>query len=299
VHHPALYPETLEYDAQHQRFLVSSLREGGVFALDRAGNAALLVDDARLCSVLGIAVDAAHGRLWAVNADLGASVRPSQAGVKALAAVGVYDLVTGSSIHYVDVAALADAPHLLNGIAVDAAGNAYATDSFAPVIYEIDAAGRPSVFLRSERFAGQGINLNGVVVHPDGYLLVVKKSEGVLFKVPLGEPARFSEVAIPERFVGGDGLTLVGKTGLVVVANRTPTAASDAAYALTSDDGWATAKLVATEPLGDVYPTTAAVRDGTLYVLSSRLNELIRAPRERQSELRVEASIRPIGRVAE
>ncbi|MEO8901496.1 MAG: hypothetical protein ABI488_07210 [Polyangiaceae bacterium] len=47
-----------------------------------------LVDDPRLCSVLGIAVDAERGQLWAVNADLGASTRPSAAGPKHLAAVG-------------------------------------------------------------------------------------------------------------------------------------------------------------------------------------------------------------------
>jgi hypothetical protein len=156
--------------------------------------------------------------------------------VRKLAGVGVYELGTGKPVHYVDLAPLVDGPHLLNGIAVDDDGTAYVTDSLSPVIYEVSAEGQPSVFLHDRRFSGEGINLNGVVVHPDGYLLVIKKSDGVLFKVPLGQPERFSTVKIDTRFVAGDGLTLLGSQGLVVVANRTPDAVSNAAYALTSHD---------------------------------------------------------------
>jgi DNA-binding beta-propeller fold protein YncE len=297
VRRPALYPETIEYNRRDDKFLLSSFREGAIYEVDAAGNAALLVNDTRLCSVLGIAVDPERGRLWAVNSDIGASIRPSAAGAKKLAGVGVYDLTSGKPIHYVDLGPLADGPHLMNGIAVDGSGNAYVTDSFSPIIYKVDGNGNASVFLRDPRFAGKGINLNGVVVHPDGYLLVVKKSDGTLFKVPLSDPARFSAVAVPEHFVGGDGLTLIGKTGLVVIANRTPDAVSDAAYSLSSSDDWKTAKLVATQQLGDVYPTTAVLRQNTLYVVHSKLNELIQLPPEQKSSLQLQATIRPIGRV--
>jgi sugar lactone lactonase YvrE len=228
VHRPALYPETIEYNSKDDKFLLSSFRDGAIYEVDRAGSASLLVDDPRLCSVLGIAIDAPRGRLWAVNSDLGASVKPSGAGPKKLAAVGVYDLTTGRAIDYIDLAPLADGPHLMNGIAVDAAGNAYVTDSFSPIIYKVDPEGHASIFLRNERFAGEAINLNGVVAHPDGYLLVIKKSDGALFKVPLAQPTQFSQVSVGTPFVGGDGLTLVGKKDLVLIANRTPGAASNA-----------------------------------------------------------------------
>ena len=299
VRRPALYPETIEYNSKDDKFLLSSFREGAIYEVDRTGNTSLLVDDKRLCSVLGIAVDAGRNRLWAVNSDLGASLKPSSYGPKQLAGVGVYELSTGKAISYVDLAPLASGPHLMNGIAVDAAGNAYVTDSFSPIIYKIDAHAAPSIFLRSERFIGEGINLNGVVVHPDGYLLVIKKSDGSLFKIPLEQPNRFSRVVIAEHFVGGDGLTLVGKKDLVVISNRTPATNSNAAYSLTSDDGWTTAKLAAVQQLGDVYPTTAVLRNGTLYVVHSKLNELIALPPEQKARLRVEATIRPIARVAQ
>lgn len=298
VRKPALYPETVEYNATDGKFLLSSFRDGAIYEVDEAGNASRLVDDPRLCSVLGIAVDAPRGRLWAVNSDLGASLKPSGSGPKKLAGVGVYDLASGKPLNYVDLEPLAAGPHLMNGIALDSAGNAYVTDSFSPVIYKIDPRGIPTIFLRDGRFTGEGINLNGIVAHPDGYLLVVKKSDGSLFKVPLAEPTKFSKVRVGVEFVGGDGLTLVGKNDLVVISNRTPGAASNAAYSLSSDDGWKSAKVTATQPLGDVYPTTAVLKNGTLYVVHSKLNELIMSPPEKKAELHVQATIRPIARVA-
>ena len=298
VRQPALYPETLEYDATRDTFLVSSMRDGAIYRVDAAGLVSPLVDDPRLCSVLGIALDAERGRVWAVNSDLGASRRPSASGPRQLAAVGVYDLASGEPVAYVDLAPLVTGPHLLNGIALDAAGNAYVTDSFSPVIYRVDAGGQASVLIQSERFAGEGINLNGLVVHPGGYLLVVKKSEGALFKVPLDRPAAFTRVAIDTPLFGGDGVIRVGERGLVIVANQVPGNASNAAFALSSADGWASARLDAARPLGDVYPTTGVLRDGDLYVISSHLNELIQAPADQKAALHAQAVIQRIGRVA-
>lgn len=298
IHRPALYPETLEYDRTRDAFLVSSFREGAIYAVDRHGDATLLVGDERLCSVLGIAIDAQRGRVWAVNSDFASSLKPSAAGPKQLAAVGVYDLTTGKALHYVDLSQLSPGPHLLNGIALDASGNAYVTDSFSPSIYKVDANGRAALLVHDARFAGDGINLNGLVVHPDGYLLVIKKSDGTLFKVPLANPAAFTEVAIDTRLVGGDGVLLAGDRNLIVIANQVPGHASNAAFALASDDGWATARVRARQDLGDVYPTTAVVRDGAIYVVHSKLNELIQSPAEQKGQLRVEATIREIGKVA-
>jgi sugar lactone lactonase YvrE len=298
VRRPALYPETIEYDATNDTFLLGSLRDGAVYRVDPSGNASLLVDDPRLCSVLGIAIDAERQRLWAVNSDLGASIKPSTAGPKRLAAVGMYELKTGKPLSYVDLGPLVEGPHLMNGIALDPSGNAYVTDSFSPVIYKVSPEGNASIFLRDQRFAGPAINLNGIVVHPDGYLLVIKKSDGTLFKVPLDRPTAAAQVTIRQRFVGGDGLTLVGKNDLVVIANRTPEQTSNAAFSLSSVDGWSSAKVSAIEPLADAYPTTAVLRSGSLYVVHSNLNELITLPAEQKAQLRKEATIRSIARVA-
>ena len=297
IRSPALFPETVVHDAARDRLLVGSFRRGAIYAVDDAGGATAIVDEPRLCSVLGIAIDEARGRVWAVNSDLGASAKPSAAGAKKLAAVGVYDLSTGEPLLYVDLAPLAPGPHLLNGIALDADGSAYVTDSFAPVIYKVRADGEATVFAKSERFEGAGINLNGVVVHPDGYLLVVKKSDGQLFKVPLDHPEALSGVAVSTRFVGGDGLLLVDDRSLVIVANKTPDAATNAVFALSTDDGFASARVDGRIDLGDVYPTTAVQRGGGVYVVHSRLNELIQGAPEVREGLRTEAVLDRVGDV--
>lgn len=292
VRRPALYPETIAYDGARSRFLLGSLREGAIYAVDAQGAVSPVVNDPRLCSVLGIAIDAQRGRLWAVNADLGASLKPSGVGPKQLAAVGVYDLATGAPLQYVELAQLAPGAHLVNGIALDQDGNAYISDSFSPVIYKVDVQGSAELWLEDARFRGDGINLNGLVVHPDGYLLVVKKSDGSLFRVPLAQPSQLTQVALDRALVGGDGLLLSARDKLVVIANKTPSAASNAAFWLSSDDGFASARVSAVEPLGDVYPTTGVLRDGALYVLHSKLDELIQAPPAQKAELRMEATIR-------
>lgn len=293
----ALYPETIVFNERSGKFLVGSFREGAVYEVDASGDVSRLVDDPRLCSVLGIAVDAKRGRLWLVNSDLGAGIRPSAAGPKALAAVALYDLTTGKNLGYFEVASLAPGPHLLNGIALDEAGDAYVTDSFAPIIYKVEANGRATVWLSSPEFAGEGINLNGVVVHPGGFLLVVKKSNGALFRVPLSNPAGFTRVKLAEPLIGGDGLVQVGQTGLVVISNEVPGVARNAAISLVSDDEWNTARADGVEELGRVYPTTATLRAGALFLVHSNLNELLAAAPERKAELSAKASIRQIGRV--
>jgi len=283
---PALYPETLAYNPRSKQFLVSSLREGAVYEVGLDGQAKKLVNDPRLTSILGIVVDPRAGRLLATNSDLGAGVRRSVRGPKKEAGVGVYDLASGRALHYFDLGGLLpEAEHLINGITLDSRGNAYVTDSLSPVIYELEPGGKASIFLQSEEFKGAGINLNGIVAHPKGFLLVVKKSSGALYRVPLADPRRFARVQLPTTFVGADSLQLIGDEQLVLVANKTPVAASQAAFVLESSDDWRSARVVQTQVLGDVYPTSCAMRDGKLYALSSHLDEWIGAQDGSRDEL--------------
>lgn len=298
VQHPALYPETVVYRPKVDRFLMSSLREGGVFEVTRTGEVRPLVRSPRLVSVLGIAVDEDRNRLWAVTGDLGAGVRASAEGARKMAAVGVYDLTTGEELAFVDLTSTYVGPHLLNGIALDADGSAYVTDSFSPVIYKVDADGSARVFARDARFAGEGISLNGIVVHPDGYVLVVKKSDGTLFKIPLDQPETVATVNLGRKLEGGDGLLLLpGATRLVVVANQVPTATTNAVFALSSSDGFRSAVVDDAAQLGDVYPTTATLAGDTIYVLYSKLNQLIQAPAEQKGQMRGEATVQEIGKI--
>jgi hypothetical protein len=298
IDRPGLYPETVVYDGVRKRLLVGSMREGAIYTIETNGHAAPFVDDARLTSVLGIALDPGRKRLWAVNADLGIGQRQSAAGPKAEAGVAVYDLETGGARNWIDVSRLVSGPHLLNGIAIDGAGDAYVTDSFSPAIYRVTSQGDASVLVKSSRFGGAGVNLNGLVVHPGGYLLVVKKSDGALFRVPLANPTAFTEVTLPRPIPGADGVVLANPNQLVVIANKTQTAATNAALVLRTSDDWKSASLVATQPLGDVYPTTATVRDGQLLVLHTNLDELLGSSPETRPTLARRATLRPIGSVS-
>ena len=126
---------------------------------------------------------------------------------------------------------------------------------------------------------------------------MVKKSDGSLYKVPLASPERFSKVALDQPLIGGDGLLLVSSDSLVVIANRTPHASPNAAFLLSSKDDWASAKRVAHQPLGAAYPTTAVLRGSEIFVVSSRLDQLIRASPQERASLRAQPSIQRIGRV--
>lgn len=292
---PALYPEGIAYDANRGRFLLGSFREGAVYEISADGTPKPFVTDARLHSVLGIAVDRARNRLLVTNSDVGAAERPYPQGPAKLAAIGIYDLATGEALEHVDLGALTSGPrHLANDIAVDAQGNAYVTDSFSPVIYKVDVKGRASVFLEHESFRGEGVGLNGIVVHPDGFLIVGKKDDGVLFKVPLDAPGKFSKIALPMALRAADGLVLSGTDQLAVICNKTPNAPSNTVYSLKTSDGWTSASEVGRVGLGDVYPTTGALKDGRLYVVHSSLDALLAAPRSQQATLSAMATIEPV-----
>lgn len=271
----ALYPEGIERHPSTGEFLLGSIRKGKVVAVSVDGEVRTLVEDERLRSVVGIRVDAARGRLLVNNADYGVAERSRPSDRFSTVGLGIYDLESGSPIRYVDLAGLRqDEKRFVNDVAVDKDGNAYVTDSLAAAIYKVTPAGDASVFLADERFRGEGFNLNGIQFHEDGYLLVAKKSDGSLFKVPVDNPAAFGEVRLPRPLIGTDGLLLARPNELVAVTNLASGVASNTVFKLTSDDGWVSARIDAAFETGDVYPTTATINDGRVYVSYGRLNTL-------------------------
>lgn len=272
---PGLYPEGTQYDDAGGRFLVSSQTAGRIGQVKDDGTYAQFADDPQLISTIGLNLDVPRNRLLVAVSDPGYNpARTTAATLRKLAAVAIFN-ATGAKTGYVSLGTLrpAYAAHFANDLAVDAAGNIYVTDSFAPIIYKIDGQGVASVFLENSALAAPAgtFGLNGIVYHPDGYLLVAKSDEGALIKVPLNNPGGFTKVNTTGLLLSGDdGLQLTNNTTLLMACN-----AQGQVYRLTSADGFATVNRTGSFATGAVYPTTFARRNGTdSYVLYSYLNAL-------------------------
>ena len=254
-------PEGIQYDETNKRFVVSSRTRGRLSTVKDDSTFAQLADDPRLVSTIGLNLDASRQRLLVAVADNGSNTaRSTSATVRKLAALAVFNPTTGSLTSYVDLGGLRpNLPHFANDIAVDAQGNAYITDSLSPIIYKVDAQGAATVFLENAQLSGgSGFGMNGIVFHPDGYLLVAKSNDGTLFKVPVANPAGFTIVTSNQSLVGADGLLLLDPQTLLVVAGSQSTV-----YRVASADAWATARSTGSFPTGPVSPTTITRRNAT------------------------------------
>lgn len=295
INKPALYPEGIDYNPKTDKFVVGSFRDGGVYEIESDGNYRRLINDERLNSVLAVRVDVKRNRLLVANSDIGSSINTYIEGPKKLASLGIYELSSGKNIDFINLGKLApNKNHLANGMALDSEGNIYVTDSFSPVIYKIDTSGNASIFLENDRFLGEGINLNGIVFHPDGYLIVVKKGEGVLFRIPIDNPQEFSVIKSSRKFIGGDGLVLLNDNELVVIANRASGEVTETIFYLSSNNSWETAKVTKELKFGKVYLTTGVMREDKLYVIHSNLKTLMLTPENEKYKLDKKATIQQV-----
>lgn len=250
-------PEGLECDFPAQHFLISSLAEGTVYAVDYKGNATPFIEDQEMVMSVGLQVDAENNRLLVVNAD---SDEGETAGL------GIYDLTAGERQHLVDLSELAaDYERFPNDVAIDPEGTAYVTDSLAPVIYKIDADGNASLLLEDERLLIYGFGGNGIVYHPDNYLLV--GISGVeLYKIPLDAPEDLSIVETGVT-VSADGMLLDEENNLIVVSQGS-------VLKLSSEDDWASATRIANVARHPA--TTAAFCGEDVYVIHPQTNAIVR-----------------------
>ncbi|MFC6224128.1 SMP-30/gluconolactonase/LRE family protein [Hymenobacter artigasi] len=265
VPQPALSPEGIQYDEANKRFYVSSRTKGTIGTVRDDSTYTEFGKDSRLISTIGLNLDAGRQRLLAAVSDNGFNPSVVNAPTKGkLAALAIFNTGTGALTSYVDLGGLRPTgAHFANDIAVDKDGNAYITDSMSPIIYKVDLQGNATVFLENAQLSGgTGFGLNGIVYHPDGYLLTAKTSDGTLFKVPISNPAGFTTVSKAQSLVGADGLLLTDPTTLLVVAGNQRTV-----YRMTSADAWATTTATGSFATGAVSPTTITKRGSDAYVL--------------------------------
>jgi sugar lactone lactonase YvrE len=271
-----LIPEGIVWDENSRTFLAGSLGQGDIYRItpDEAGGAAvaLAIEDPDLMSSAGIELDTATNRLLVTNSSADAFL--GGAGAAQLAA---YDLATGERLFMVNLAPLLSAPaHFANDVAADASGAAYVTDSFAPAIYRVSPDGEASLLVTDPLLDADFLGLNGIVYHPDGFLLVANSGQKSLLRVLLpddsGIAPQVTQVALDVPF-GADGMYLADDGTLYAVARDTANAQFIAAAR--SDDGWQSAQVERYAPsTGDA--TTLTMADGALAYVNAHLNDFLR-----------------------
>ena len=272
-----LYPEGVQYDAPNARFLVTSLTTGRLGQVTDAGvYSTPFADDPKVVSAIGAYLDEPRSRVLVAVSDPGANpARSTPATAGKLARLAIFNRSNPAAAPtVVELGSLRPAlGHFANNVAVDAQGNAYVTDSYANLIYKVDAQNNATVFLEDAARLGTpapgAFGFNGIVFHPDGYLLVAKSDNGVIYKVPLANPAGYAPVATTQNLTAADGLLLQDNTTLQVVSN-----AQAKVFRLTTANGFGAAALSGTFTTQPQFPTTLARRDDKSYVLYANLDAL-------------------------
>ncbi|XP_075642478.1 uncharacterized protein LOC142613851 [Castanea sativa] len=266
-HSSGWFRECAKWDHLNSRFLVSFL-EGGVaqLSLPKGGDDSTVtvleeltvIKDVDLAGngSLGIVVDRQRNRLLVVSADV--------IGNK-YGALAAYDLSTWQRLFLTHLSGPSDGKSFADDVAVDVEGNAYVTDAQGGKLWKVGVDGKFLSIIKSPLFTPKEwyknlVGLNGIVYHPDGYLIVIHTFSGNLFKIDLasGEEVKLVKV-VGGPLTFGDGLELVSPTKLVV--------AGATARLVESSDGWETASVAATFS-GPKHrlATSATVKDGKVYL---------------------------------
>jgi sugar lactone lactonase YvrE len=260
------YPEGIAYSAQLDKFLITSIPLGKIGTVGKDGTYTDLLTAPEL--IAGIGMKVAGGRVFVCNSDQGRSVRSTTATTRQLAELLVFNLNTGQLERRTNLDALLPEvePNFANDVTLAPDGTAFVTDSFSPVIYKVAPDGTASILIRDNvRFASPGFGLNGIVCHPNGYLIVANAGQGKLYKVDLQNSNAVTEItgtgALP-----GDGLTLLNGD-LYVVTGGTRVAQ------VRSTDNWQTAAIIKFDATGYLGATTSVAVNNQIYTLNARIGE--------------------------
>ncbi|KAK4848599.1 hypothetical protein QYF36_014980 [Acer negundo] len=267
-HSSGFFRECAKWDDSNRRFLVSYL-EGGFGQVsvpeDYSPGTVLeeltLVKDVDLAGNMsaGIVVDKPRNRLLVAVAQL---IGNKYSGLAA------YDLSTWKRLFLTHLSGANDEKSMADDVAVDVEGNAYVTDVKSNKIWKVGVDGQLISIIKSPLFTAKEcyknlFGLNGIVYHPDGFLIVIHTMTGNLFKIDLangdGDEVKLIEVAAG-ALLFGDGIELLSPTKLVVAGNPT-------ARLVESSDGWRTASVV-TKFKGPAHrlATAATVKDGKVFI---------------------------------
>uniref|UniRef100_A0A0D9VT75 SMP-30/Gluconolactonase/LRE-like region domain-containing protein n=1 Tax=Leersia perrieri TaxID=77586 RepID=A0A0D9VT75_9ORYZ len=256
------------WDAEGGRFLVTTMTDGRVVEVRGGGGAGAGAgegkEEARVVvadpgaagrTATGLALDAKRRRLLVAYTEL--------APWFGYAAVAAYELGSWRRLFLVRLDEPGDST-LADDVAVDDEGNAYVTDAKGNKIWKVSPDGEPLSVIKNATFSQRPgwinnfVGLNGIVYHPNGYLLVIHTSGGDLFKVD-PKTGSVHVVRVQGSLKTGDGLALLSPTRLV--------AAGLVSRLVESNDDWKTATVTG-RYVGPAHRigSSATVKDGDVYI---------------------------------
>lgn len=267
------YPEGVAYNKVDGNYYVSSARLGNIGKVTPQGAYTILLQDSMLKSTYGMKIHPDGKKLFACVSDANYSKYTNPATRTKMARLIGLELSTGKKISDIDLSGLLPGKHFANDMTFDQQQNIYITDSFAGAIYKVTPEGKASVFAKDELFKTEGVGLNGIVYHPDGFLIVDNTAKGELYKVDIKNPKVIAKIAVSQFFLGADGLLLNDKNLLTVVANG----GNDKIYQLATTDNWKTANVKASTLSTDrfTYPSTATQNGNEIWVMNAQFNQLL------------------------
>ena len=199
------HAEGVAFDARTGRWLVGSVRQRRIVAVDRRDR---VVDFVRsgadgLAGVFGMAVDSARRTLWVATTAL-----PRMQGFTAADSgrVGVfgYDLETGRLVRRAWLPRDSSTAHTFGDVAVAPNGDVYVSDSESPWIHRLPRGGDAlDAFVTHPLFR----SLQGMAITPDGHTMFVADYSHGLLRVDLRSRSVTAIRAAP-------GVTLLGVDGL-------------------------------------------------------------------------------------
>ncbi|XP_051118897.1 uncharacterized protein LOC127243084 [Andrographis paniculata] len=254
--------ECTKWDDVNDRFLVSFMEGGlGVVPVKEDGQVleeVPVVDNAGLGknSSLGIFIDRPRNRVLVAIADVFGSK---------YSAVAAYDLTTWSRLFLTQLSGSEGEKGFADDVTVDTEGNSYITDTKGNKIWKVGLNGELLNTIGNPLFSAKEwysnlVGLNGIVYHPNGYLLVIHTFSGTLLKVEIGKGDEVKVVNVTGGSLRmGDGLVLLSPTQIVVAANPS--------RLVESSDDWETARIVSKfSGASHRLVTAATVKDGKVYL---------------------------------
>lgn len=213
-----LHPEGVAWDGARRRWLVSSIRQRRIVAVDTAGRVTEFVPPGRdgLDAVFGMAVDSARGLLWVAS-----SAMPNQLGYAVAdsgrAGIFAFDLVTGRVVQRAAPPAVPGG-HVLGDLVIGRSGEVFVSDSRFPAVYRLrpGAGALEAVAQGAPHFR----SLQGLAFAEDGRSLYLADWSHGLLCLDL-ETGAVQPVAlgVPGTLLGIDGLLRIGPRTLLGIQN--------------------------------------------------------------------------------